>query len=185
MINIGEQLPAAGIVTGVAEAAALDEGAHAMIIFGGADPDRVAPRLRGPAPHLVHDQPAVAAAAVIGMHGHAGPDQVPVVALRHLQFEHADRLIGSVGDVEVVLRRLQIPAVAHLPGQDRCHRGEGVRVVDEPRRLDEVGDLADLARVIGGHAYERHPSRVPEVRAASATDLPGAIVAAFAALPQS
>ena len=133
------------------------------------DPDGVAARLGGPA----------STSAMIAVPWprrrwsgctRLGPDQMQVVPLRQVELEHADRPVGAVGHVEEVLLGLAGPSrSAARPARIAATSRERLRVVDQPRGVEEVGDRRDLAGSSGDTRTRRHPSRVPEVQPAPAT----------------
>jgi hypothetical protein len=105
------------------------------------------------------------AAAMIRVDEDLGPHQVSVVAHRHVHRKYPDRASRILRRVEIVLCRLEVPAVTHLPRQHFRNDSERVGVVNLARRLLDVGDCCDLAKVVGLDAYERHHTRVPHLAA--------------------
>jgi hypothetical protein len=161
LIDIAEHLSPASVVAGIREAEALDEPLRALIIFSYPDPDRAAARLPRHSEHLVHDHRTVAASAMIWMHENLSPDQMQVVAARHIQRKYTDRVSRILWYVEIVIFRLELPAVTHLIGQHFGDHWERVGVIDPTRRLLDVTDCGDLAHVVRPDAYESHQTRVP------------------------
>src|SRR3954470_1806972 len=100
------------------------------------------------------------AATMIRMHPDLSPDQMQVVSGRNLHRERSDALHCLIRYVEIVLRRLEIPAVMHFPGEHFGDNRERFGVVDLPRRLLDVGNCGDLSNVVRLDAYQRHPTRV-------------------------
>jgi hypothetical protein len=97
---------------------------------------------------------------MIRMYPDLSPDQMQVVSSRQFHRQHSDRVGRVIRYVEIVLWRLEIPAVTHFPGQHLGDHGERIGVVDLPRRLQDAGDCGHLSKVVRLEAYERHPFRV-------------------------
>src|SRR6188472_186324 len=132
-------------MAGVAETESFDKAAGALIIFSRSHPDRVAVSLTCDPQHLIHDHGAVAATAMIGMHDDLRPNQMQVVAGRHVHCEHSYWASRILRYVEIVLCGLEVPPVPHLPGQHFRDYWECVGVVDLPRRLLNAGDCGYLS----------------------------------------
>ena len=122
---------------------------------------------------------------MLGVDGDRGPDQVQVVALRHLQRQDADRGLLAVGVVEVALVGLEIPAVRQVAGHEAGHGRRRIGIVDRPGGVVEVRECGHGRAVVAPRCVRRASDQGAADRPRPTTDFPSGYAGFNPAQPPS